>query len=198
MNVFLSHNSADKTFARIIGGQLKLAGVEVWFDDWNIKAGESIPGRLDEGLTSFNVFLLLWSVHASKANWVRQELETAIMRRANDPAIRIVPVRLDDTPLPELLRAYRCVDGAQALSSVTREVLGLATDRELRKALQSGLDNLALPYKEFWGVGVLFGCPKCGAEPEALKGWEGEDEFRGDRYAGAQCTECGWSDGGEI
>jgi TIR domain len=107
MNVFLSHNSADKPLARIIGAQLKLAGADVWFDEWKIMAGDSIPGKLDEGLGGFDVFLLIWSSHAARANWVRQELETAIMRRSADSSIRIIPVKLDDSPLPPLLRPYR-------------------------------------------------------------------------------------------
>ena len=48
--VFLSYNHADVAVARSVGAHLALASVEVWFDEWKIKAGDSIPGRLNEGL----------------------------------------------------------------------------------------------------------------------------------------------------
>ena len=52
--VFLSYNAGDVAVARSDGAHLTLAGVEVWFDEWRIKAGDSIPGRLNEGLEGFD------------------------------------------------------------------------------------------------------------------------------------------------
>src|SRR4051794_40868768 len=72
--VFLSYNTADADTARSIGAHLALAGVDVWFDEWKIKAGDSIPGRLNEGLKSFDAFVLVWSKRAARSRWVRQEL----------------------------------------------------------------------------------------------------------------------------
>ena len=73
--VFLSYNRADVAVARSVGAHLALAGVKVWFDEWNIKAGDSIPGRLNEGLQGFDAFVILWSERASRSAWVRQETE---------------------------------------------------------------------------------------------------------------------------
>ena len=42
-HVFLSYNKANVTVARSVGAHLSLAGVEVWFDEWKISAGDSIP-----------------------------------------------------------------------------------------------------------------------------------------------------------
>lgn len=56
---FLSHNRADKPAARALGTRLVLAGGEVWFDEWDVKPGDSIPGKLNDGLASFDVFVLL-------------------------------------------------------------------------------------------------------------------------------------------
>lgn len=80
MRCFLSHNKADKEVARSIGAHMTLTGLDVWFDEWEIQAGDSIPGRLNEGLSAFDAFILIWSTHANQSNWVRQELHTAIMR----------------------------------------------------------------------------------------------------------------------
>ena len=58
--VFLSYNDADVAIARSVGAHLTLAGVEVWFDEWRIKAGDSIPGRLDERPEGFDLSQSAW------------------------------------------------------------------------------------------------------------------------------------------
>lgn len=68
MLVFLSHNKADKAVARKVGAHLILSNIDVWFDDWEIQAGDSIPGKLNEGLADFDAFVLLWSVNAKRSN----------------------------------------------------------------------------------------------------------------------------------
>ncbi len=77
MRCFLSHNTVDKDRARSVGAHLTLSGVDVWFDEWEIQASDSIPGKLNEGLAAFDAFVILWSANANRSNWVRQELHTA-------------------------------------------------------------------------------------------------------------------------
>src|SRR5437870_343650 len=103
MRCFLSHNVVDKEVARSIGAHLVLTGVDVWFDEWEIEAGDSIPGKLDEGLAAFDAFILLWSANANRSKWVRQELHSAIMRALQEGSAKIIPCMLDETPLPPLI-----------------------------------------------------------------------------------------------
>jgi hypothetical protein len=42
-DVFLSHSSADKTVVRELAERLRGDGIRVWFDEWEIKFGDSIP-----------------------------------------------------------------------------------------------------------------------------------------------------------
>ena len=55
-HVFLSYNKANVAVARSVGAHLSLAGAYVWFDEWEFLAGDSIPGRLNEGLKGFDTF----------------------------------------------------------------------------------------------------------------------------------------------
>jgi hypothetical protein len=181
------------------GVVLELAGADVWFDDWEISAGESIPGKLDEGLSAFNIFVVVWSTHAARSHWVRHELEVALSRQIRDPLTRIIPVRLDDTALPTNLNHFRYIRLEEGkVAQATKEILGLRTQRDLIKALQAGLDAMELRAKEFWGAGTFIGCPQCGAPVTSLKVYEEIDDAHDRRYVGAQCTECGWNEGGEM
>lgn len=201
--VFLSHNSGDKDLARDLGLHIQLCGAGVWFDEWRIRAGDSVPGRLNEGLSAFTEFVLIWSEHASRSDWVRAELETAISRgleRGGDA--RIIPIRLDEAPLPPLLTRLRWIDLRNAreinLREVAQEVLGVQQERDYLRAVQRFLDSGELDVREFHGYGPMVGCPRCGAGADQLEGWEQIDYDRDNEYAGARCRECGWNDGGEV
>lgn len=45
-DVFLSHSAQDKDAVREIANRLKSDGVRVWFDEWEIRAGDSIPAKI--------------------------------------------------------------------------------------------------------------------------------------------------------
>ena len=198
MNVFISHNAVDHEDGRRLGAQLKLVGADVWFDEWEIRAGDSIVGTVDNALLGFDIFVLLWSQHAATSTWVRSELETALVRRMADSDLRVVPVRIDETELPALLQPLRYVTLASGLGSVVDEIMGFANDRDRLKAIQVVLDQAEIEVGFFYGYGAMVACPRCGAGLSALEGWSATDYRRDDQYAGARCRECGWQEGGEV
>lgn len=198
-SLFLSYNQADRDYVRRLAAALKLTGAQVWFDEWTIRPGDSIQAAVEDGLSRFDTFLLVWSEAASQSRWVRTEMDAAVDRWIKGDSCRLVPVRLDTTPLPPLLRSIRYIDGSDGDHvRVAQEALGIESKVAFRLAVQEFIDEAGLEFREFWGVGVLVACPRCGETLDKLKGWEATDERRGDRYMGARCTVCGWSDGSEM
>jgi hypothetical protein len=199
LSVFLSYNSTDKDCVRKLAAAIAVTGVHVWFDEWKIRPGDSIPGAIDQGIAGFNLFVLVWSDAASRSRWVKTEMTAAITRWVSNDALRVVPVVLDKTPLPALLASLRYIDGTDRDQlRITRELLGLESEAAFRRAVQAFIDEAGLEFREFWGVGVLVACPQCGATPDKLKACESIDEHRDDRYVGATCTICGWAAGSEV
>jgi hypothetical protein len=49
-DVFLSHSAKDKAVVRPLAARLKKDGVRVWLDEEQIKPGDSIPAKIEEGL----------------------------------------------------------------------------------------------------------------------------------------------------
>lgn len=197
-NVFISHNALDVEPGRQLGAQLKLVGADVWFDEWEIRAGDSIPGSVDEALGLFDTFVLLWSEHAATSPWVRAELETALTRRMADHTLRVVPVRLDETPLPPLLQPLKYLRIEDGIPSVVDAIMGFSSDRDRLRSIQKVLDGAGIEVAYFYGYGPMVACPKCGGGIDGLEGWSATDYARDDQYAGARCTRCGWEDGGEV
>lgn len=198
MNVFISHNKADKAAARLLATALVQQGVSVWYDEWKIRPGDSIIGGIEDGLSNADVFLLLWSSNAQKSNWVGTEVRAYLRRRVDDNTLRIIPVILDDTPLPSLVADYSGFSLKEGISldEVVLKIVGIRPDREIARILQRQLLDLTegkmtsidpLPYLV---------CPRCGST--ALKRQDWIDYQRDDTYMLIKCAECGWQDSTEI
>ena len=104
--VFVCHSSADKVIAREIAEGLRQLGFDSWFDDWEIKLGDSLVEQLNEGLDAAGAFIILFSKNAAASRWVQEETNAALIKRIRKDA-RIIPVRLDKTELPPLLSSLR-------------------------------------------------------------------------------------------
>ena len=107
---FISYNHNDKKFAERIGKELTEKGFDIWYDEWEICAGESIIGKVEEGLRHCNCFLLIMSPHSMKSEWVRVELRSALTRRLNDQSITVIPIVLKTCEVPELIRDLKYLD----------------------------------------------------------------------------------------
>jgi hypothetical protein len=103
MLAFISHNKADKATARLLAAELVQTGMNVWFDEWKLRSGDSIVGGIEKGLSECDVFVLIWSRHAQQSNWVDTEVRAVLNRRGANHSLRIVPIFSDDAPLPTLV-----------------------------------------------------------------------------------------------
>jgi TIR domain-containing protein len=199
VHVFLSHNHHDKELAVPLAAQLRLVGIDVWLDDWEIAAGDSIPGKVNEALVLVDTVVVLWSGNAAGSRWVDAELATALDRQLSEGSVRLIPIRLDDTKLPALLRPHKWLrlDAREDVPDVAMEIAGIKSERDYLKAIQETIELAGLQVQYFPGYGALIACPRCGRPADELQHWHAVDERRDDEYAGAKCP-CGWEDGGEL
>ena len=109
-DVFLSHSSKDKDTVRDIAERLRADGVHVWFDEWAIRPGDSIPAKIEEGLERSRVLVLCMSKHAFGSDWARLESHTFRFRDPLNRERRFIPLRLDDTEPPGSLAQFLYLD----------------------------------------------------------------------------------------
>ncbi len=108
--IFISYSHADRNFAEKLAHALHEEGEDVWWDRWEILAGDSLVGKIfEEGLSNAAAFVVLLSPNSAQSNWVRQELDVATVRRI-EGVTRIIPVLIDDVEVPSALRALLRVD----------------------------------------------------------------------------------------
>jgi hypothetical protein len=198
MTWFLSYNSEDSAVARQIGALLLSQDVSVWLDEWKIGPGDSITRAINIGLDQSSGLFTIWSRHAADSRWVERELATAVSRSVNDPAFKVVPIILDDTPLPALLTDIRHIRWLSSSTGWLEEVLqAVGRNEPGRRGILRGLNHLleAVGANYFPAAGVV-ACPECGSEN--LKEYTSTDLVHEATYAGVKCRECEWDDGGEI
>src|SRR5262245_62037621 len=103
--VFISHSSNDDQRAHELAADLRAEGISVWIDREEIQFGDSVPQRIAEGLAAATVLLVLVSTHFANSAWCRVEYESLLMNEISSGHVSVVPVRLDDTEMPVLLRS---------------------------------------------------------------------------------------------
>jgi small GTP-binding protein len=98
-DVFLSHSSKDKDVVRTVAESLRRKGLKVWFDEWQIKPGDNIPAKIEEGLEQSRVLVLFMSANAFASDWAQLEAGTFRFRDPLNKERRLIPLRLDKAPL---------------------------------------------------------------------------------------------------
>jgi hypothetical protein len=114
-DVFLSHSSEDKPVVRALAKRLRKDGLKVWFDQWEIKPGDNIPAKIEEGLKHSRVLLLCISAHAFGSDWAQLEGSTFRFRDPLNKERRFIPLRLDDARIMGSLAQFRYIDWRPAV-----------------------------------------------------------------------------------
>jgi hypothetical protein len=127
---FLSHNSKDKAFVRRLAGDLQRNGVDVWFDEWKIKPGDSIAESIEDGLKTFNNFVLVMTPNSMASRWVARELSVTLYKYNSSPKrgrkrVRIIPALVEECGIPMWLRDIKYVDFRRDYRSALRELLSV-------------------------------------------------------------------------
>lgn len=101
---FLSYAWEDWELAEQLANALQSKGIETWWAQWEINAGDSLRQKIDQGLSECTHFLVLLTPTSITKPWVNQEMDAGLVRKLEEAA-RFIPVRhgLSPNALPPLL-----------------------------------------------------------------------------------------------
>jgi TIR domain/CHAT domain/AAA ATPase domain len=108
-DVFISYSHEDQSWVEILAENLHQSGLKVFYDEWEIQAGDVLVHKLDEGILKSHNGILIVSPAALKSRWVQEEY-AAMMTRAVEGQHRLIPVLLKEAEMPPLLAARVWVD----------------------------------------------------------------------------------------
>ena len=158
-DVFISYGRADADWVRTLAENLHNSGLEVFFDEWDIAAGDVLVHRLDEGILKSRSGALIVSPASLSRPYVQEEY-AAMMTRAIAGKQRLIPVLLKDAEMPPLLASriwvdFRNADGPDYLARVDELVRTLKGERRGPPPRTGGLS--LPPGTGFKAVGALAG-----------------------------------------
>jgi hypothetical protein len=120
-DVFLSHSAKDKAVVRPLAERLRKDGLKVWFDEWVLKPGDSIPTKIEEGLEHSRVLVLCMSANAFGSDWAQLLTDSQPSTLNPQPACaplnqerRFIPLRLDDASIKGALPQFLYVNWRRA------------------------------------------------------------------------------------
>jgi hypothetical protein len=133
VNVFLSYTSADKAIASRLASALRAQNIHVWFDEDVIRPGGNIIEQIRQGLQQADALVVILSHSYIESNWAQHELSTWRLTEAAHRRQVIIPVRIDDAPLPLSLldRVYLDIRDETFEEAVTKLVAALQQHAQL-------------------------------------------------------------------
>lgn len=95
-SVFLSHSSADKELVLKVIEAFKEANLLYWVDHEQIKFGDGIVAKIEEGLQKSQYVVVCLSENLITSGWCRAEYGAILYREfSGDTSRRVIPLRAD-------------------------------------------------------------------------------------------------------
>lgn len=89
---FISHASEDKgDIVRSLADALRENGFQVWYDEFELKIGDSLRKKIDAGLINSRFGIVIISPSFVKKNWTEYELNGMVAREMNGHKV-ILPI----------------------------------------------------------------------------------------------------------
>jgi hypothetical protein len=91
-DVFISHASEDKdSIVRSLANELTNLGLKVWYDEFTLCIGDSLRQKIDKGLASSRVGLVVLSPSFIAKGWTNYELDGIVTRSVSGDQI-LLPI----------------------------------------------------------------------------------------------------------
>lgn len=133
-DVFISHASEDKgDFVRPLAEALQREGLRVWYDEFTLRAGDSLRGKIDEGLRLSRFGIVVVSPDFFAKRWPTRELNGLTTLEISDGSKRIIPIwhnvnQAEVAKFSPTLADVHALNSAAGLSDVVKGILLVVND----------------------------------------------------------------------
>lgn len=102
--IFISYNHNDEQLVDMVARRLELefGRNNIFYDKWSIQPGDSIIGKMNEGIEKFTTFFYFLSPNSLNSKMVTKEWQSALTKSINEN-LKFVPVRIADCKPPAIL-----------------------------------------------------------------------------------------------
>lgn len=104
LKIFIAHASEDKNIVRKLANDLIDRGLLVWFDEWEIKVGDSLVEKINQGIENSSFMAIGLSKNSIRKPWFTKEVNAGLMRELNDRGVYLLPLLFESCEIPPLLQ----------------------------------------------------------------------------------------------
>jgi small GTP-binding protein len=169
-DVFVSHSSKDKDVVRTVAERLRTDGLKVWLDEWELKPGDHVQAKIEEGLENSRVLLLCMSANAFGSDWAQLEAVTFRFRDPLNNKRRFILLRLDEAPIKGSLAQFLYLDWHPANREEEYTKLLEACRRPVEPAAAEGQEQVAERTINLNTTGRIWDCAFSSDGTRALSG----------------------------
>jgi len=133
-DVFISHASEDKDeIVRPLANALINEGLNVWYDEFTLRIGDSLRQKIDQGLANSRVGLVVLSSDFISKGWTNYELDGIVTRTVSGEQILL--------PIWHNITKQQVVDFSPSLADKVARSTATHTVQEIAKEIAELLNN---------------------------------------------------------
>jgi len=164
-DVFICHASEDKDdFVRPLAKLLDQQHIDVWYDEFSLKVGDSLSQKIDEGLLKSRFGIVVLSNNFFSKPWTKRELSGLVTREMLEQRPVILPIwhrvtfeEVASFSLP--LADKKAIVSSKGINAVIRELTEkINPDYSPLVVARDFLDNLGLtppPVTDEWWLDMI-------------------------------------------
>lgn len=122
-DIFISYSSIDRIYAEKLAHDLRAWGVSVWWDEWEIKVGDSLTTKIQQALTSSSWLAVVLTPNSVNSSWVEKELAAALSREFETRRVVVLPLLFRDCELPAFLYDKKRADFRSSYDAGFKQLL---------------------------------------------------------------------------
>jgi hypothetical protein len=138
-DIFISHASEDKDIvAKPLALALEKCGLRIWLDEQQLRIGDSLRRKIDEGLAESRFGIVILSKNFFAKEWPQKELDALVSREENGEKV-ILPIWHDVShgevsKFSPLLGSRLAISTSSGLQKMVEEILRAITSNETEVA----------------------------------------------------------------
>jgi hypothetical protein len=143
--IFLSYTHSDTDIVDPVASAIgkHFGETNVFFDKWSISPGESIIGRMNEGLVKCTHFFLFMTEESMAKAFVSLEWHSALSQATSGGITRFVPIRASETKIPAILADLKYIDMYNnAIEATVKAIIQIVEEGIVTPVIRPEFKNL--------------------------------------------------------
>lgn len=151
MGVFVSYSRKDNDFVEKLSRRLVADRVGVWRDKWEMRPGDSLIEKIQDGMEESSHLLVILSKNSVESEWCKAERNAGLTKELKNKKIVVIPILIDDCEIPMLFSDKVYADFTEnfeeGYSELFRSLSAIANDHMGRYYN----DGLTVDHAIYWG-----------------------------------------------